>query len=55
MINYDDWKAGLIEQLKAKNVDVEEAFDWYSFHSAWEDKMKPSEAIADYLDWMNAA
>jgi hypothetical protein len=52
MANYEDWKSTVEDELKARGLDVAEANDWYSWCSAWEDGMKPNEAVKDYQDWM---
>ena len=54
MANYDDWKLAVLDQLEARGLDVAEANDWYSWPSAYEDGMKPNEAVSDYQEWMQS-
>jgi hypothetical protein len=52
MAPYEDW----IEAVKGRcqDLDVEYAYlaDQYSFISAFEDRMKPNEAVQDASEWV---
>ena len=50
MANYDDWLDQVKEQV---GDDFAYLADWYSFQTAWQYGMKPSEAIADAKEWLN--
>jgi hypothetical protein len=52
MANYDDWKAAVEAELKARGLDITEANDWYSWPSAYKDCMTPYQAVSDYQEWM---
>jgi len=45
MANYDDWKAAVEAELKDRGFEDN---GWYSWPSAYDDGMKPNEAVEDY-------
>lgn len=53
LASYDDWTAAVHTELHARNLDIEEAYDWFSFRSCYElYDMKPLEAVDDYEVWI---
>jgi len=49
---YDDWLAELRTELKARNLDIGEAFDAYSFRTAYDEYgLTPRAAVEDYAAW----
>lgn len=48
--NFDQW----LDQVKEQaGEDYYWMADWYSFLTAYEEGMKPSEAIKDAKEWLN--
>ena len=48
--DYDDWRVELVHELEYLGLDVDDAFDAYHFGKAYDEGMKPREAVHDYLD-----
>ena len=50
---YDDWTAAVHDELKARNLDIPTAYDYYSFHTAYHEfGDTPRKAVLDYQMWM---
>ena len=50
--NYDDWTTELHAELKASGLDIGDAYDRYSFRTAYEEyDLKPRDAVMDYRNW----
>ena len=51
--DYADWTAAVHTELKSRNIDPSDAYDWFSFKSCYEDYgMTPVASVDDYQDWM---
>lgn len=49
---YEDWLEAVKDELKARGLDIGEAFDAYSFRTAYEEyDLKPAAAVRDYQEW----
>jgi hypothetical protein len=49
---YSDWTAQVHDELKARGLNVEEAYDYYSFQTAYyEFGDTPVAAVTDYVKW----
>ena len=49
---YSDWKAQVAELLTARGLDIQAAYDNYSFHMAYYDfDDMPEAAVDDYAAW----
>ena len=49
--NYSDWLADVKKQA---GEYYEYYSEWYSFRAAYDERMKPSEAIADCKEWLES-
>lgn len=50
---YSEWRDAVNAELRKRNLDIDEACNWYSFRSAYEEfEMTPEDAVADYQIWM---
>lgn len=50
-VDYEAWRAELLDELKYLGLNVSDAFDAYSFGRAYEEYgLTPREAVHDYLD-----
>jgi len=51
--SYEDWTAEVHAELRARNLDVQTAYDYYSFYTAYHEfDEKPRAAVEDYQRWM---
>ncbi len=49
--NYVEW----LEEVKREaGEDYAYMADWYSFRTAYEERMKPNEAVKDCKEWLEA-
>jgi len=49
---YSDWTAAVHDELKARGLDITEAYDYYSFETAYcEFGDTPLAAVTDYVKW----
>jgi hypothetical protein len=53
MANYTDWTAAVHAELTSRNMDITEAYDWFSFRACYElYDMTPVASVDDYEQWM---
>lgn len=51
--DYADWTDAVHKELKARNLDIQTAYDYYSFDTAYHEfGDKPRKAVEDYQMWM---
>jgi hypothetical protein len=51
--SYDDWTAAVHDELMSRNMDIAEAYDWFSFKSCYEEyDMTPIATVDDYEQFM---
>ncbi len=51
--DYDEWTAEVHRELKARNIDIQAAYDWFSFYTAYHEfDDKPHEAVEDCVRWL---
>lgn len=50
--NYEDWTVAVHDELKAQDLDIADAYDAYSFRTAFDEyNLTPQGAVLDYKAW----